>query len=163
MNFVLYLVVYLHYACRPLYTSNIKKAYERLLFFFFFLLHFWQRYGLIMSFLEQKKKRKGTRNRASYVVIHTSFRQRVHQSGERAHHFFAKCILCGGCLSSAVVSCCDAIADFVPGVRFYCGGTYSLPTTYEAVFCHLVVGSSPAPWLSPALLTTNMHSSDRRR
>lgn len=35
MNFVLYLVVYLHYACRPLYTSNIKKAYERLLFFFF--------------------------------------------------------------------------------------------------------------------------------
>lgn len=34
MNFVLYLVVDLHYACRPLYTSNIKKAYERLLFFF---------------------------------------------------------------------------------------------------------------------------------
>lgn len=27
-------------------------------FFFFFLLHFWQRYGLIMSFLEQKKKGK---------------------------------------------------------------------------------------------------------
>lgn len=161
MNFVLYLVVDLHYACRPLYTSNIKKAYERLLFFFSaaFLAAIRSNHVIFGT----KKKRKGTRNRASYVVIHTSFRQRVHQSGERAHHFFAKCILCGGCLSSAVVSCCDAIADFGPGVCFYCGGTYSLPTTYEAVFCHLVVGSSPAPWLSPALLTTNMHSSDRRR
>lgn len=48
---LVYLVVDLHYACRPLYTSNVMKAYEQVSVLFFF-------YGVIRSFLEQNKNGK---------------------------------------------------------------------------------------------------------
>lgn len=67
-----------------------------------------------------------------------------------------------GLLCSAATSSHDGSKAYVPSVFGSTVEVTSLPAACEAVFHHLV-GSSPAPWLSSALLTTNMHSSDRRR
>lgn len=151
-------LAYLCYVCRPLSTSNVRRGYNMYLFSTLPLRAVWWNH-----FISVTKKKKRYRELHSLMLCCHSLLIVMTSTSKwwgrkSAHHFFI-----GGSFCSLATSWRDGDRGLCPQ-RFWfsCGGFTSIPATREAVFHHLV-GSSPAPWLSPALLTTNMHNSDRRR